>query len=92
MGYKMAPNQSVQRTGASRFAQRRIQRHRRLSPVADLYVRRQNILQFNITNKMKHMKILTLATVTLIAYLPVVIRIRFLVVMLMGALVVIPIV
>jgi putative addiction module component (TIGR02574 family) len=31
------PNQTVQRlTGASRFAQRQIQRHRRLAPVADL--------------------------------------------------------
>ena len=27
---------TVQRTGAGRFAQRRIQRHRRLTPVADL--------------------------------------------------------
>ena len=34
----MAPNQAVQRTRASRFAQRRIQRHRRLAPVADLCV------------------------------------------------------
>src|SRR5260370_11674636 len=32
-------NQTVQRTGASRFAQRQIQRHRRLAPVADLCVR-----------------------------------------------------
>src|ERR1039458_5930337 len=32
------PNPAVQRTGASRFAQRRIQRHRRLAPVADLCV------------------------------------------------------
>src|SRR5256885_8095993 len=31
-------NQTVQRTGASRFALRRIARHRRLAPVADLYV------------------------------------------------------
>ena len=29
-------NQTVQRTGASRFAQRQIERHRRLAPVADL--------------------------------------------------------
>jgi hypothetical protein len=29
------PNQTVQRTGASRFAHRQIQRHRRLAPVAD---------------------------------------------------------
>src|ERR1039458_5902197 len=35
------PNQTVQRTGASRFAQRQIERHRRLAPVADLYVKRQ---------------------------------------------------
>jgi len=33
------PNQSVQRTGASRFAQSQIERHRRLAPVADLCVR-----------------------------------------------------
>ena len=33
------PNQTVQRTGASRFAQRQIERHRRLAPVADLCVR-----------------------------------------------------
>jgi len=32
-------NQTVQRTGASRFAQRQIERHRRLAPVADLCVR-----------------------------------------------------
>ena len=29
------PNQTIQRTGASRFVQRQIQRHRRLAPVAD---------------------------------------------------------
>ena len=29
----------MQRTGASRFAQRQIERHRRLAPVADLCVR-----------------------------------------------------
>jgi hypothetical protein len=34
-----AANQTVQRTGASRFAQRQIERHRRLAPVADLRVR-----------------------------------------------------
>jgi len=28
--------QTVQRTGAGRFAQRQIQHHRRLAPVADL--------------------------------------------------------
>ena len=32
-------DKSVQRTGASRFAQRRIRSHRRLAPVADLCVR-----------------------------------------------------
>jgi len=32
-------NQTVQRTGASRFALRQIERHRRLAPVADLCVR-----------------------------------------------------
>jgi hypothetical protein len=37
-------NQTVQRTGASRFAQRQIQRHRRLAPVADLCVRREDII------------------------------------------------
>src|SRR2546430_2172156 len=42
------PNQAVQRTGASRFAQRPIERHRRLAPVADLCVRR--ILLFVRTN------------------------------------------
>ena len=31
-------NRAVQRTGASRFAQRQIERHRRLAPVADLCV------------------------------------------------------
>jgi hypothetical protein len=34
-------NQAVQRTGASRFAQGQIPRHRRLAPVADLIVSRQ---------------------------------------------------
>jgi hypothetical protein len=39
---KMDKNgETVQRTGASRFAQRQIQRHRRLTPVADLYVGRE---------------------------------------------------
>jgi len=33
-------NQTMQRTGAGRFAQRRIQRHRRLAPVGDLSVGR----------------------------------------------------
>ncbi len=37
---KKKPNQSVERTGASRFAQGRIQHHRRLAPVADHRVRR----------------------------------------------------
>src|SRR5438093_249970 len=32
-------NQTVQRTGASRFVQRQIQHHGRLVPVADLFVR-----------------------------------------------------
>src|SRR5664280_3004540 len=36
-------NKTVQRTGASRFAQRQIQRHRRLAPVADLVVGRINM-------------------------------------------------
>jgi hypothetical protein len=35
-----APNPTVQRTGASRFDQRQIRRHRRLAPVADLCVKR----------------------------------------------------
>ena len=34
-----AANKTVQRTGASLFAQRQIERHRRLAPVADLCVR-----------------------------------------------------
>ncbi len=34
-------NQAVQRTGASRFAQSKYERHRRLAPVADLSVRRR---------------------------------------------------
>lgn len=33
--------QTVQGTGASRFAQRQIERHRRLAPVADLCVLRR---------------------------------------------------
>ena len=33
-----AASKTVQRVGASRFAQRQIQRHRRLAPVADLVV------------------------------------------------------
>jgi hypothetical protein len=41
MGHRNSlPNQTVQRTGASRFARRRINRHRRLAPVADLCVSR----------------------------------------------------
>ena len=39
-----AANQAVQRPGASRFAQRRIQRHRWLAPVADLSVRRLRMM------------------------------------------------
>jgi hypothetical protein len=35
MKARRTPNQTVQRTGASRFAHRQIQRHRRLAPVAD---------------------------------------------------------
>jgi membrane protease YdiL (CAAX protease family) len=38
-GWLLWTNQAVQRTGASRFAQRQIERHRRLAPVADLCVR-----------------------------------------------------
>ena len=38
----MPPNQAVQRTGASRFAQRQIGHQRRLAPVADLVVRRNH--------------------------------------------------
>ena len=30
----LPPNETVQRTGASRFAQRQIDRHRRLAPIA----------------------------------------------------------
>jgi hypothetical protein len=36
-------NQTVQRTGASRFAQRQIEHHRRLAPVADLCVSPQSV-------------------------------------------------
>ena len=36
-------NKTVQRTRASRFAQRQIERHRRLAPVADLCVGRNNM-------------------------------------------------
>ena len=40
-------NKPVQRTGASRFAQRQIERRCRLAPVADLYVRRRaHIMRF----------------------------------------------
>src|ERR1041384_4647494 len=39
------PNQTVLRTEASRFAQRQIQRHRRLAPVADLGVRRLDAMK-----------------------------------------------
>ncbi|MEN9678533.1 MAG: hypothetical protein RIS76_4429 [Verrucomicrobiota bacterium] len=35
MGHKMA-NKAARRTGASRFAERPIERHRRLDPIADL--------------------------------------------------------
>jgi hypothetical protein len=35
-GKMTTPNQTVQRTGASRLARRRIERDRRLAPVADL--------------------------------------------------------
>src|SRR5436309_915826 len=38
-------DKTVQRTGASRFAQRQIQRHRQLAPVADHCVRRINPIQ-----------------------------------------------
>ena len=40
VGPDQKANQSVQRTGASRSAQRQIERHRRLAPVADLCVKR----------------------------------------------------
>src|SRR5689334_1215994 len=36
-------NQTMQRTGASRLAQKQIQRHRQLAPVADLHVD-QNVM------------------------------------------------
>src|SRR3989442_1356662 len=39
---KALPNETVQRTGASRFAQRQIQHHRRLAPAADLCVRQNH--------------------------------------------------
>src|SRR5437667_109637 len=40
---------TVQRTGASRFAQRQIQRHRRLAPVADHCVKRHRQHQHMLT-------------------------------------------
>ena len=41
-GSKKMPNHTVQRTGASQFAQAQIARPRRLAPVADLGVRRKH--------------------------------------------------
>ncbi len=38
--HERGSNQAVQLTGASRFGRRQVERHRRLAPVADLYVRR----------------------------------------------------
>ncbi len=46
------PNQTVQRTGASRFAQRQIERHRRLAPVADLCVKRRSMHHFPKVSKL----------------------------------------
>ncbi len=43
-------NQTVQRTGASRSAQRQIECHRRLAPVADLVVGRRQLLIVECVN------------------------------------------
>ncbi len=40
----ISPNQTVQRIGASRFAQGEIEHQRRLAPIADLYVRTHDII------------------------------------------------
>src|SRR6266487_500802 len=53
---KAAANPAVQRTGASRFAQRRIQRQRRLAPVADLFVR-QTAATGNISHEMQYLRL-----------------------------------
>src|ERR1035437_8082467 len=42
-------NQTVQRAGASRFAQRRIERHRRRAPVADLHV---DVIRFGLHSRL----------------------------------------
>ena len=44
LGKNKCEPKTVQRTGVSRFAQRQIERHRRLAPVADLCVRHQHAL------------------------------------------------
>ena len=46
----LAANKTLQRTGASRFAQRRIKHHRRLAPVADLCVRPLAVLEITMKN------------------------------------------
>lgn len=52
----------MQRTGASRFAQRQIQRHRRLAPVADLAVRSatENLLMKRLSQSITVMIFLAL--------------------------------
>src|SRR2546428_5365652 len=57
----------VQRTGASRFAQRQIERHRRLAPVAYLCVRRQP--RAMTTRKKALLAIATVLWVPIVAFL-----------------------
>ena len=56
------PNQRVERTGASRFAQRQIQRHRRLAPVADLGVRQAPTQQPSLSERSTTLKAYILTT------------------------------
>ena len=48
---RLRSTRTVQRTGASRFAQRQIERHRRLAPVADLGI---GLLNPTITVQTQH--------------------------------------
>ena len=45
MWFRKGTEPGRQRTGASRFAQGQIEHHRRLAPVADLYVRREKTMK-----------------------------------------------
>src|SRR6266487_4173530 len=60
---RFGSNQTVQRMGASRFAQRQIERHRRLAPIADLCVllkmsnRKANPLKWSVDwNNLRQME------------------------------------